>query len=92
MDPGEFDFHHALSTTTLVSSSDDSRKIELFEVRPEYRLWERWGWRHDFRGAPDPSTSPVSAPEPSTIRMLAIGLIGLLGSALLVSPSRPRAS
>jgi hypothetical protein len=89
-DSGEFDSHDAPAVTTLVSWSVDSEKVERFDLHWNHRIWDEWGPRLDVSGAPPSTTTPVAAPEPSTLPMLALGLIGLLGSALLVSPPRSR--
>ena len=89
-DSGEFDFDNAQSLTLLLSSFLEVGKSDLIDLEPEHQLWEgRYRHRLDS-GHPPPTTTPVAAPEPSTLQMLALGLIGLLGSALLASRPRPR--
>lgn len=89
-DSGEFDLHNAQPPTLLLSSLVESGKFELIDLQPEHRLWEgRYRHRLDS-GDPLSTTTPVAAPEPSTLELLALGLVGLLGSALLASRPRPR--
>lgn len=89
-DSGEFDFDNAQPLTLLRFSFPEVGKSDLIDLKPEHELWKgRYRHRLDS-GDPPPTTTPVAAPEPSTLQMLALGLIGLLGSALLASRPRPR--
>jgi PEP-CTERM motif len=88
MDSGEFDLHNAQPLALLISSFVESGKSETLDRQPEHSLWKGHD-RHDFGSGDPPSTTPVAAPEPSTLSMLALGLVGLLGSALVASrPTR----
>jgi hypothetical protein len=91
-DFGGADMHNAPSLVSLVSFfSSGSGKLSFFELEPTHRLWEGRGWQHEVGGdAPSSPSTPVTASEPGTLPMLALGLMGLLGSALIVSPSRSR--
>jgi hypothetical protein len=90
-DSGEFVFHHALPIFTLRSSFADFGKFQLFDFHAGHGFWERWD-RHRFSPI-DPTyttTALVATPEPSTLKMLELGLMGLLGFALFVSAPRSR--
>jgi len=96
---GEFDSHNPqpeyrlrsdLPFLSALSKPADSSRFELFDLRWDHRTWVGVDRRHDTSGDPTAPTGPVSAPEPSTLPMLALGLIGLLGSALLSSRPRSR--
>jgi hypothetical protein len=94
-DSGGAAAYSAPSVMSLVSLfSSDSGKLNFVELEPTHRMWDGRFWRHEADGDPtSPSSSPstpVSATEPATLPMLALGLMGLLGSALIVSPSRFR--
>jgi hypothetical protein len=84
-DSGKFDSYNAQPLILLLSSFHESGRFELIDRQPEHRLWEGRD-RHRFdSGDPPATTTPVATPEPSTLSMLALGLIGLLGSALVAS-------
>jgi hypothetical protein len=87
--------HSSSSVMSLVSFfSSDSGNLNFIEREPTHRMWDGRGWRHEVGGDPPSSptspSTPVSASEPATLPMLALGLMGLLGSAIFISPSRLR--
>ncbi|HEX4002111.1 MAG TPA: PEP-CTERM sorting domain-containing protein [Candidatus Acidoferrales bacterium] len=91
-DAGQVDTHHAPSVTSLASFfSSDSSKFNFVELQPNHRIWDGWGQGREVSDphSPTATTTPVSAPEPGTLPMLALGM-GLLGSALMFSSSRSR--
>jgi hypothetical protein len=92
-DSGRFDSHDAQTPKSLFSFFSFSTSGDLgFDGRtPSHRMWDGWGPGREAVGSkPSTTTTAVTAPEPATLQMLALGLIALLGSALLISPSRSR--
>lgn len=88
-DSGTFDSHiEALNSFHF--SSSDSGDVGFMGRTPSHRMWDGWGPTRNVSGPSSPSTGDVATPEPTTLQMLALGLIALLGSALLISPSRSR--
>jgi len=85
-DSGEFDSHNAQPLALLLSSFVDSGQFELIDRQPEHRLWK--GRDRRDSGGPPSTTTSAAAPEPSTFQLLMLGLVGLLGTALLRPRSR----
>jgi hypothetical protein len=97
-DASQADVHNAHPVVVaLLSQTDDIADADFVPRHANHRFWEDWWHHHKFAAdpppptpTPAPTTSPVSAPEPPSLELLALGLIGLLGSALFVSPPRSR--
>ncbi|HTW24257.1 MAG TPA: hypothetical protein VMD78_11690 [Candidatus Baltobacteraceae bacterium] len=88
-DSAQFDSHDA-TIKGLFSFFSDSGASAFDGRTPSHRMWDGWGPTRDVSSPKGSTTGDVAAPEPATLQMLALGLIALLGSALLLSPSRSR--
>lgn len=89
-DVGQSDSHDALSLKSLVSFFSNTGDSSFFGRTPSHRMWDGWGPSREVRDPKSSTTTAVATPEPATLQMLALGLMALLGSALLISPSRSR--